>query len=114
MATRKFAEGQLGMFMPESTWQPPSELPDLRHGVSDIAIDLETKDDGLAAGRGSGWARGQVKIAGMGIAWGPQGRVQGQYFPTRHPGSTFTPEQVGSWLEDHLRCDHVTFHFHNG
>ena len=113
MARKPTAEGQLGMFMPESRWSPPAELPDLR-GQSNVAIDLETKDDGLAAGRGSGWARGQVRIAGMGVAWGQPGQVRGQYFPVRHPGSTFTPEQIGSWLRDHLACDSVTFHFHNG
>lgn len=104
---------QLSMFMPKSDWRPPTELPDLRRQPN-IAIDLETRDEGLARGRGSGWARGQVAVAGMGIAWGAPGKVQGKYFPVRHPGSTFTPEQLGAWLRDHLRCPDIKFHFHNG
>lgn len=104
---------QLSMFMPRSDWQPPTELPDLR-GQANVAIDLETKDDGLASGQGAGWARGQVRVAGMGIAWGEPGRVRGQYHACRHPGSTFTPEQIGQWLSDHLRCNNIRFHFHNG
>jgi DNA polymerase I-like protein with 3'-5' exonuclease and polymerase domains len=104
---------QLSMFMPQSDWRPPDELPDLRN-QSNVSIDLETKDDGLAAGRGTGWARNAVKVAGMGIAWGEPGQVQGQYFPCRHPGSTFTPEQIGNWLRDHLRDPATKFHFHNG
>ena len=35
-------------------WQPPRELPDLRR-VSIVAIDTEENDEGLRAGRGSGW-----------------------------------------------------------
>ena len=38
-------------------WTVPTHLPDLRR-VDDniVAIDTETNDEGLRAGRGSGWA----------------------------------------------------------
>ena len=37
-----------------SDWQPLTELPDLRR-VGIIALDIETRDDGLRAERGSAW-----------------------------------------------------------
>jgi hypothetical protein len=37
-----------------SEWRAPVELPDLRHaGI--VALDTETKDDGLRLKRGPGW-----------------------------------------------------------
>jgi hypothetical protein len=46
----------------------PSEPPDLRR-VGVIAIDTETKDDALAADRGSGWATRQGYVCGASVAY---------------------------------------------
>jgi hypothetical protein len=49
------------------TWKPPSELPDLQR-VDLIAIDTETKDDCLAAGKGSSWPVRQGFLCGLSVA----------------------------------------------
>jgi DNA polymerase I-like protein with 3'-5' exonuclease and polymerase domains len=88
-----------------SAWLPLSELPDLRR-VGIIALDLETKDDGLLAGRGSGWPWGAGYICGVSIAYRIEGDVRAHYFPLRHPDSNnFNPEQVHGWLRDLIASD---------
>ena len=37
--------------------------------IKELALDTETRDDSLSAGRGPGWAYGSVKIYGVSIAW---------------------------------------------
>ena len=54
-------------------WQPPAELPDLRR-VGIIALDIETKDDGLLADRGSGWPWGDGYICGITLPIAPTAR----------------------------------------
>ena len=49
-------------------WQRVSELPDL-HNAGLIAIDVETKDDGLRSDRGSAWPWRGGHIAGVSVAW---------------------------------------------
>src|SRR5690606_36639055 len=73
--------GQLGLFRPSSDWRPPSELPDLR-GRPAVALDTETRDDGLAASRGPGWALGPAGYI-CGVSYAADG-VKG-YLPIRHP-----------------------------
>lgn len=97
---RKAAQnGQLPLITPDSDWVAPTELPDLR-GRKLIAIDSETKDDGLAAGSGAGWAFGQGHIAGVCLAaTGYRG-----YIPIRHPDTPecFASATVGRWYKDHI------------
>ena len=83
-------------------WQPLAELPDLRH-VDRISLDLETKDDGLAAGRGSAWPWRGGYICGVSIAYRAGDEVHAHYFPLRHPDSqNFEPDQVYQWMRDHI------------
>ena len=99
---------QLPMFTPSSEWTPPSELPDLRrHAV--VAVDYETRDDGLSAGRGPSWPQRAGHVAGVALAW-PGGSA---YAPVRHPDTTCFPrEAVARWLADHEAAG-VRFLYHN-
>lgn len=91
---------QPSLFMPPSDWVPHrGPLPDLR-GSSPVAIDLETRDEGLAHERGPGWTTKWGHIAGVAAARGDMA----WYFPLRHPDSENRPvDEVLSWVEDLLR-----------
>jgi DNA polymerase I-like protein with 3'-5' exonuclease and polymerase domains len=89
----------------ETNWRVPSELPDLRR-VGLIALDTETKDNGLAADRGSGWAAHQGYLCGVSVAYRAEGDIVALYIPIRHPDTeNFDPKQVYTWLEDHVGSD---------
>ena len=94
-------------------WQAPTELPDLRRaGI--IALDTETKDEGLIANRGSGWPFGDGYVCGISVAYRAGGEIRAHYFPLRHPDSqNFDREQVFRWLRDHVDSD-VRFVTQNG
>src|SRR5215831_7952088 len=81
-------------------WQRQSELPDLRRaGI--IALDCETKDEGLHAKRGPGWPWRGGYITGISLAWRADGAIRAIYIPLCHPDSqNFDREQVISWLRD--------------
>ena len=49
-------------------WQAPTELPDLRR-ADIIAVDTETKDEGLIADRGSAWPWRGGYVCGISVAW---------------------------------------------
>ena len=86
-------------------WQAPTELPDLRRaGI--IALDTETKDEGLIANRGSGWPFGDGYVCGVSVAYRAGGEIRAHYLPLRHPDSeNFDREQVFQWLRDHVDSD---------
>ena len=65
-------------------WKPPAELPDL-HNVGMVALDFETRDGGLLAERGSGWAWGDGYICGAAVSYRADGAIRAYYFPIRHP-----------------------------
>jgi DNA polymerase I-like protein with 3'-5' exonuclease and polymerase domains len=92
---RKPNPDQLPLITPDTDWQRPAELPDVRGQL--VAIDLETRDDGLTADRGAGWAFGLGYICGVAAAWeGGSG-----YFPIRHPDTEcFEEESVYQWIRD--------------
>lgn len=101
---------QQNLFMPESDWTPPTSLPDLRDQPV-IALDLETKDDGLSAGRGAGWAHGAGYVTGVAAAW----QNKTLYAPIRSPDTEcLDPETVGRWLKHLLKSETTQFVFHNG
>lgn len=83
---------------PPSDWVLPSVLPDLRN-VKRIAVDVETNDPGLRAGRGIG-----VKLGGFicGLAVGTDdGRRW--YLPFAHANGNNLPKQmVLKWAQDQL------------
>jgi DNA polymerase I-like protein with 3'-5' exonuclease and polymerase domains len=102
---------QLPMFLPESSWTRLEELPDLRQ-FDEIAIDTETRDNGLASGYGPGWAFRNGYISGVSVAYDRAGEETAFYIPLNHPDTdNFARDSVAAWLKahSHLRCI-----FHNG
>ena len=95
------------------TWQRLPELPDLsRAGL--VALDLECRDDGLRADRGSGWPWHGGYICGVSIAWREGDGIRAHYLPIRHPDSNnFEPEAVFAWLRQ-LATSECHFVTHNG
>jgi len=92
------------LFAPESGWAPPAELPDLRR-CRYVALDRETKDDGLSGGRGPGWAYHAGYVTGVSVAWRESDRVQSLYLPISHPDTAcFDKEQVAQWERDHAKA----------
>jgi hypothetical protein len=88
-----------------SDWQPLSELPDLRRAGT-IALDTETKDNGLLAERGSGWPFNDGYVCGISIAYRIESNVCAHYFPLNHPDSkNFDREQLIHWLQDLIAAD---------
>ena len=58
---------QLNMNFKKHIWSSPSEYKDLT-GATEIAIDLETRDEGINNGLGAGWALGTGEIIGFAVA----------------------------------------------
>ena len=92
----------------KNIWSAPLDYRDLSD-AKEIAIDLETKDDGINNGLGAGWATGQGKIVGFAVATeGWQG-----YYPMEHfGGGNLIKEQVLQYMQDvcALPCRKI---FHN-
>ena len=86
---------QLSMTFKKSIWSCPSEYKDLS-GYPEIAIDLETRDDGITKGLGAGWATNNGKVIGFAVAVdGWQG-----YYPFDHfAGGNMVPEQVLKYIK---------------
>lgn len=94
---------------PKSDWVRPTELPDL-HDVDEFALDTETRDNGLAGGRGPGWAFGDGYVAGVGVAWHTGPDIQRIYVPIRHPDTeNFPKDQVAAWIKEITRSRRVIF-----
>ena len=92
---------------------PLSALPDLRR-VGRVAIDIETDDEGLRAGRGSSWPWRGGHICGISVAWRGENGINANYFPIAHPESTnFERANVRRWLQDHIAAS-VPFVTQNG
>lgn len=99
------ADGQLDLMPPASDWHPPvGDLPMLRDVT--IGLDTETKDGGLARGKGPGWVFHDGYVLGVSVAW-PGGCI---YVPVRHPDTENRPiTEVIAWVEHLLRHCHVCF-----
>jgi DNA polymerase-1 len=82
-----------------------NRAPDLRRtGI--IALDTETKDEGLLNKRGSGWPFGAGYICGISIAYREGGGIRALYVPIRHPDTAnFDCELVFRWLKDLIASD---------
>jgi putative DNA primase/helicase len=97
----------------DTNWRAPAELPDLRN-VPLIALDIETKDERLAAELGPGWPHRMGHICGVSTAWRTESGIAARYFPIRHPDSQcFDPAQVHQWVRDHIAAG-VRFITQNG
>ena len=88
-----------------AVWSAPTELPDLRRaGI--VAFDLETRDDRLRAGKGSGWPTCEGHICGVSVAWREGANIRANYLPLRHPnGSNLDATRVFAWLRDLIASD---------
>lgn len=99
---------QLTFNFKKHIWSAPSDYRDLSD-AKEIAIDLETRDDGITKGIGAGWATGAGEIIGFAVATeGWQG-----YYPFGHfGGGNLIKEQVMRYMHDvcSLPCAKI---FHN-
>ena len=99
---------QLTFNFKKHIWSAPSEYKDLSE-AEEIAIDLETRDEGINKGLGAGWAVGKGEIIGFAVATeGWQG-----YYPFGHfGGGNLIKEQVFKYMHDicNLPCRKI---FHN-
>lgn len=106
---------QMPLITPTSDWIPPTELPDLRR-CARVALDRETRDDGLASGWGPGWAKGRAggHVCGTAYAWREGDQIRSHYFPVRHEDSQcFDVDAIRRWETDHQRAG-VRFVMQNG
>jgi DNA polymerase I-like protein with 3'-5' exonuclease and polymerase domains len=85
---------QLSMTFKKSIWSCPNEYKDLS-SYPEIAIDLETRDEGITKGLGAGWATNNGEVIGFAVAVdGWQG-----YYPFNHfGGGNMVPEQVLKYI----------------
>jgi DNA polymerase I-like protein with 3'-5' exonuclease and polymerase domains len=102
---KRYASGAqllISATLPQTNWVAPTELPDLTR-FDTVAIDTETKDEGLAADMGPAWHTGCGYVCGVSAAW-PGGGI---YVPLAHPDTSgcFSREQVGNWLTHLYRSD---------
>ena len=85
---------QLPLIVPESSWRPPTELPNLLNEKV-IALDTETNDPQLTE-LGPSWFRGGGHLAGISLAW----RGGNIYIPVGHKGGdNLDKAQVLAWLK---------------
>jgi DNA polymerase I-like protein with 3'-5' exonuclease and polymerase domains len=98
---------QLPMFMPQSDWQPPSSLPDLKTKRI-LAIDTETRDPHLLD-KGPGFIRGDADLRGFSVAT----ESDSWFFPLRYPEDNYhDPGAALLWLKDLCKQDNDKV-FHN-
>jgi DNA polymerase I-like protein with 3'-5' exonuclease and polymerase domains len=89
------------------------ELPDLRR-VGIIALDTETKDDGLANDVGSAWPWNDGYVCGVSVAWRADGEMRSLYISLAHPDSeNVDRDTLVRWLKDHTTSN-VRFITQNG
>lgn len=115
MSKQRIHINQSEMFQPhemaavaESKWRPPTTLPNKLFG--DIGVDLETRDDGLNKGIGSGWPW----KGGYPVGYGIRADNFKGYLPIRHEGGgNMNPDAVRAWLNDVLGDEKQTKVMHN-
>lgn len=92
---------QLPLITPLTDWEPPTELPDLRGKVKEIAEDTETRDLGLQTEMGPGWPWKGGYICGLSWAWGTE-PGEAIYVPLNHPETQcLDRDNVRRWMQDH-------------
>ena len=96
------------IFKPQTEWTAPTDFPDLTK-VSEIAIDLETKDPSLNERMGSGSVLGIGDVVGISLAtcdWCA-------YYPIAHEGGgNMDRRMVLKWLQDQMNTESTKI-FHN-
>lgn len=108
---KKTAQLPLAFAMPPSDWTAPTELPDLRR-VDKIAIDLETRDDGIADDLGAAWPWRGGYVAGFSAAWREGEAIRAMYVPLTHPDTVnISREVAAAWLRDHVSAAEVITHY---
>lgn len=97
--TQKNDGSQYIMFEPETDWSEPTELPVIPRGLP-VALDTETRDEGLNNSRGPGWVFGDGHVAGFSLAWRINRIMHSIYVPLRHPDSSNWPvDEAMRWLQ---------------
>lgn len=90
---------QFILFEPDSEWTEPTELPVIPRGL-EVAIDTETRDDGLSNNRGPGWVFNDGYMVGFSVAWRVNRELHCIYIPLRHPDSKNWPiDEAIKWLK---------------
>ena len=85
---------QIPLIETESSWAPPSLLPDLTH-ATEIAVDLETRDPNLLQ-LGPGWATNDGEVVGVPIATNDWSG----YLPFKHEGGgNLDKDFVLAWVK---------------
>lgn len=98
---------QLPMFLPDSTWAPPEQLPDLSKAAL-VGIDTETRDPNLTD-MGPGFIRGDAELKGFSVAT----EDASWFFPLRYPEDNYhDPGAALAWLKDLARSQQDKV-FHN-
>ena len=99
---------QLSMNFKKHIWSCPIEYKDLSK-YPEIAIDLETRDDGINQGLGAGWATKKGYVIGFAVA------VDGwqAYYPFKHlGGGNMIEPQVIKYMKDVCALPNTKI-FHN-
>lgn len=98
---------QITNFERPAGWKPREHLPELS-GV--VALDLETFDPGLAAGKGSSWYKhDEGFVTGIGV-----GTFEDKfYLPVAHSDGNVDPDRAFRWLRVQAAKPDVTFVYAN-
>ena len=94
-------------------WLTPQELPDLRR-VGIVALDTETRDEGVARQARFQLGVGDGHVCGVSIAWRAGSEIRAGYVSLRHPASeNHDRDDVIHWLRDTIAAG-VKFTTMNG
>lgn len=93
----------------ETSWSAPDSFPNITEGL--VAIDLETRDEGIRKGIGAGWAfRDHGYVIGIAVAT----EEKSWYFPIAHEnGANLNKLAVLGWLGELCENTAVSKVFHN-
>lgn len=97
----------MDFMVPPTNWVAPTRLPDLS-GSDIVALDIETRDDGLKHKRGPGWVYGMGWVSGISYA---ADTGESGYIPLRHPDTEcMDRDSVYSWLDRIHRTKRCVYH----
>lgn len=99
-------QSSMDFMLPDTEWEVPRSVPDFSR-YDTVAVDIETRDIGLARSIGAGWVYRAGHISGVALAASDQ-RV---YLPVRHPETQNLPEdEVRRMLRRVFRECRVVMH----